>query len=91
MAESRQSRADGIARTPETMRGVNEMIWETLARGDRHAVVAFFCECESPGCYQPVWLTLETYEQSRRDPAWTALADIHRPARPAAEPAEAHT
>lgn len=66
---------------PTTIRGVNDLIWESLDHGGHTDPVAFFCECAQEGCYRPVWLTLVEYEENRRRPGWVALAVSHRDAR----------
>jgi hypothetical protein len=63
------------------IRGVNELICESLANGGRAEPVAFFCECSDPGCYQPVWLTPAQFMLARNDPEWAALTDGHSAAR----------
>jgi hypothetical protein len=40
---------------------VNDLIRESLDE-TRSEPVAFFCECDSAQCFQPVWLTAEAYE-----------------------------
>ncbi len=45
-------------------RRVNDLIWESL-QDARTQPVAFFCECASPQCFQPVWLTPDEYERVR--------------------------
>lgn len=58
----------------DMLRQANNLIWESLRANGYRESVAFFCECSDPGCYRPVWLTLEEYETARRDPRWQALA-----------------
>jgi hypothetical protein len=43
---------------------VNDLIWESLQEA-RTQPVAFFCECPSAQCFQPVWLTPDEYERVR--------------------------
>ena len=62
---------------PTTMRGVNDLIWESLDHGGHTDLVAFFCECGQEGCYRPVWLTPVEYEQNRRWSDWAAVAASH--------------
>jgi hypothetical protein len=45
-------------------RRVNDLIQESLHEAQSQPI-AFFCECESPHCFQPVWLTPEEYERVR--------------------------
>jgi hypothetical protein len=45
-------------------RRVNDLIWESL-QDARTQPVAFFCECASAQCFQPVWLTPDEYERVR--------------------------
>jgi hypothetical protein len=45
-------------------RRVNDLIQESLHE-TRSQPVAFFCECASPVCFQPVWLTPEEYKRFR--------------------------
>ena len=66
-----------LNRSPDVMRRVNELICQSLANGGREDPVAFFCECEDPGCYRPVWLTPAEYEEARTDSGWAALAYGH--------------
>jgi hypothetical protein len=47
---------------------VNNLIWDSLQDAPTHPV-AFFCECPSPQCFQPVWLTPDEYERVRDTPA----------------------
>ena len=47
---------------------VNDLIWESLEEA-RTQPVAFFCECGSAQCFQPVWLTPDEYERVRDTPA----------------------
>lgn len=70
-------------RVRRVMRRVNEMMWESLARGGYAEPIAFFCECADPECYQPVWLTATDYERARTDPEFTLLAAGHVHANPA--------
>ena len=72
--------ATTLLRMPDTMRRVNDLIWESLEHGGRADPVAFFCECAQEGCYRAVWLTRGEYEQSRRQADWLALAPKHREA-----------
>lgn len=65
-------------RVSATMRRVNDLMWETLDRGAWTDPVPFFCECNREGCYRPVWLTPDEYEQGRRQPDWRAVAAGHR-------------
>ena len=53
-----------IAPASAHKRRVNNLIWESL-QDARTQPVAFFCECESPQCFQPVWLTPDDYERIR--------------------------
>src|SRR3954451_20650852 len=43
---------------------VNNLIWESLQDAPTNPV-AVFCECASPQCFQPVWLTPDEYERVR--------------------------
>jgi hypothetical protein len=45
-------------------RRVNNLIWESLQDAPTNPV-AFFCECASAQCFQPVWLTPDEYERVR--------------------------
>ena len=45
-------------------RRVNDLIRESL-QDARTQPVAFFCECESAQCFQPVWMTPDEYESVR--------------------------
>ena len=60
------------------MRGVNDLIWESLDHGGHTDLVAFFCECGQEGCYRPVWLTLVEYEQNRRSRLGAEADQPHR-------------
>ena len=65
------------SRHPDTMRRVNELISNSLVNGGRDEPVAFFCECDDPDCYRPVWLAPAVYQSARSDPQWVALAEGH--------------
>jgi hypothetical protein len=45
-------------------RRVNNLIWESL-QDARTQPVAFFCECESAQCFQPVWMTPDEFDSVR--------------------------
>jgi hypothetical protein len=44
-------------------RRVNDLIYDSLHEAAQP--IAFFCECDSQQCFQPVWLTPSDYEQIR--------------------------
>lgn len=68
----------------ESMRRVNDRMWESLARGGHDQPVPFFCECADEECYRAAWLTPAEYEDARRDTDWRALALGHVAAAPGA-------
>jgi hypothetical protein len=43
------------------LRWVNESLLDTLTDEAAGSQIAFFCECEIPGCYGPVWLTKDQF------------------------------
>ena len=58
--------AEKIARNESLFREVNERIAETTSRlGSRDA--RFICECPDPTCSERIELTMEEYEDVRRD------------------------
>ena len=49
----------------EHKRATNSRLGELLQIADVDRPIAFFCECDDPTCYQPVWLTLAEYGWKR--------------------------
>jgi hypothetical protein len=43
------------------VREANEMLRNVLGGSDPGYQITFFCECERPDCYAPVWLTCVEY------------------------------
>jgi hypothetical protein len=64
-------------RTRQMMRSLNERLRDDLSDSGSTEPIAFFCECADPGCYRPVWLTLDEYRQARSLPEWVATASGH--------------
>jgi hypothetical protein len=56
--------AEPTAAQSEHKRRVNDLIQESLYESTSQPV-AFFCECESRQCFQPVWMTPEEYARLR--------------------------
>lgn len=56
-------------------RAVNTALAELLEITDAGEPIAFFCECDDPDCYRPVWLSRTEYERRRVDAP--ALAPSH--------------
>jgi hypothetical protein len=63
---------------PLLLRRVNDLMREGLRRRVSDDPIAFFCECDDPDCFQPVWLTGGEYDLRRADPATIFLAEVHR-------------
>lgn len=59
-------------------RAANAQLGELLQIADLDRPIAFFCECDDPTCYRPVWLTSAEYEWKRAESP--ALAPSHRSA-----------
>lgn len=66
-----------LPRARGVMRGVNDLIRESLENGGHTTPVAFFCECDDQDCYRSVWLTPTDYADACTDPRWRALSDEH--------------
>ena len=65
-------------RDSNLMRSVNTNLRqrsETLAVDEP---IAFFCECASPNCYSPLWMSAMVFDARLTQPAWL-LHDGHEP------------
>lgn len=60
-----------------TKREINDLMRQRYWADQGPAPIAFFCECDNPGCYRPVWLTAIAYDAARLDPTWLAFAEGH--------------
>lgn len=68
--------AEKIARNEALFREVNERIAETAERFDADEA-RFVCECADPACTERVDVTLEEYEDVRKDGATFLLVPGH--------------
>jgi hypothetical protein len=59
-----------VERSPGVLRQVNELMRE--GRREQQERIPFFCECERAHCYEPVWLTIDMYDE-RRSEWWQPL------------------
>jgi hypothetical protein len=58
-------------------RHVNDLIYESLHVHVETESIAFFCECGSAHCFEPVWLTCAEYATGRRRRSWSPRAPGH--------------
>jgi hypothetical protein len=58
-------------------RAVNDVILASADPNFPDDLVAFFCECPSPRCFETVEMTPLDYARHRRDEQWSALAPGH--------------
>jgi hypothetical protein len=65
---------------PLQVREANEMLRNVLDGEDPGYEIAFFCECERPDCYAPVWLTSAEYTKRLASGRPIALAGHGEPA-----------
>ena len=56
-----------VERSPELLRQVNELMREGRRDQTEQERIPFFCECERPDCYEPVWLTSDMYDERRSE------------------------
>ena len=62
-------------RDSNLMRSVNTNLRQRSEAVDGFESIAFFCECQSPTCYAPVWLSLADFDAAvARDAGWLLLA-----------------
>src|SRR5215218_1193789 len=66
-AASADARACVVERSPGLLRQVNELMREGRRGQTEQERIPFFCECERAGCYEPVWLTSDMYDERRSD------------------------
>jgi hypothetical protein len=51
--------------SPALLRQVNELMREGRRGDTEQRPVPFFCECGRAGCFEPVWLTPNAYDERR--------------------------
>lgn len=64
-AASADAGARVVERSPVLLRQVNELMREGRREQTEQERIPFFCECERSDCYEPVWLTSDTYDERR--------------------------
>jgi hypothetical protein len=61
------------------MHTVNSNLRQRSEAVDSSESIAFFCECQTPTCYSPVWLSVADFDLAvGRDAGWLLLAG-HQP------------
>jgi hypothetical protein len=71
--------ATAVSRESTLMRDVNRNmrhISETLGHSDP---LMFFCECRSPSCHSPIWMSRATFDDLVATQAGWKLVDDHQP------------
>jgi len=62
-------------RESRLMHTVNSNLRQRSEAVDSSESIAFFCECQSPSCYSPVWLSVVDFDAAvARDAGWLLLA-----------------
>jgi hypothetical protein len=61
------------------MHTVNSNLRERSEAVDRAESIAFFCECQTPTCYSPVWLSADDFDLTTAADAGWLLIDGHEP------------
>jgi hypothetical protein len=56
-----------VERSPALLRQLNELMREGRRGQATPELIPFFCECRRAGCYKPVWLTGEAYDERRTE------------------------
>ena len=62
-----ETSAERIARNDATFRAANERVSDAAREFEMSDRVPFFCECADPTCLEVVQLSLEQYEEVRRN------------------------
>ena len=62
-----EATAERIARSDATFRAANERVSDAAREFEMSEGVPFFCECADPTCHEIVQLSLEQYEEVRRN------------------------
>jgi hypothetical protein len=52
-------------RSPLLLRRVNEVMREGHRGQTEPELIPFFCECQRDDCYEPLWLTVDAYDERR--------------------------
>lgn len=62
-------------RESSLMHTVNSNLRQRSEAVDASESIPFFCECQTPNCYAPVWLSLADFDDAvARDAGWLLLA-----------------
>jgi hypothetical protein len=59
------------------MHTVNSNVRQRSEGLDGSEAIAFFCECQIPSCYSPVWLTVADFDELFADNAGWLLLEGH--------------
>jgi len=61
-------------RDSSLMHTVNSNVRRRAESADGSEAIAFFCECQIPGCYAPIWLSAADFDEMfADDPGWLLL------------------
>lgn len=71
-------------RSQPLMRSVNNDVRRVI-RADPADRIPFFCECRDEGCYHPLWLTLDEYDDLAAGDAFGIAPGHDAPQAPAAQ------
>jgi hypothetical protein len=78
-SERRGSQVAATRRESSLMHTVNSNLRERSEAEDHSESIAFFCECQSPSCYAPVWLSVNDFDlTAAADTGWLLIAG-HQP------------
>lgn len=69
-----------VERSPALLRQVNELMRDGRAGQSEPELIPFFCECRRPDCYEPVWLTSDSYDERRAEPQRPLILPGHEDA-----------
>jgi hypothetical protein len=73
------SQAAATRRESSLMHTVNSNLRERSEAVDRSESIAFFCECKTPSCFAPVWLSVDDFDLvAAADAGWLLIAG-HEP------------
>jgi hypothetical protein len=76
-SEGPGSQVTAVTRRRESslMHTVNSNLRQRSEAVDTSESIAFFCECQTPTCYAPVWLSAADFDTAvARDAGWLLLA-----------------
>jgi len=66
-------------RESSVIRSVNSNLRERLQPPGSSERIAFFCECQSPGCYMPLWMSVKAFDAMVAVEAGWLLLEGHHP------------